>query len=122
MRYEDLVAQPQEALRGIAAFLELPFDTEMLAYHIGKTRYEPGLSARKAWLPPNPGLRDWRTQMAERDVELFETIAGDFLYALGYKRGVSTISPKMATVAERCQGWWESEMARRQAKLADCRT
>ena len=36
----------------MAAFLELPFAPEMLTYHEGKTRHEPGLSAKKAWLPP----------------------------------------------------------------------
>lgn len=116
IKYEDLISRPDEILREITAFLELQFCPEMLDYHVGKTRYEPGLSAKKAWLPPTPGLRDWRTQMAERDVELFEAIAGDFLFALGYERGFNTISPRSAVVAERCRRWWDSEMARRQVK------
>ena len=115
-RYEDLVDRPEEILRGIAAFLELPFAPEMLVYHVGKTNFGAGLSAKKAWLPPTPGLRDWRTQMTERDVELFEAISGDLLSALDYERGVNTISPGITTVAERCQKWWKSEMERRQAK------
>jgi Sulfotransferase family len=114
VKYEDLIARPEEMLRGLAAFLALPFAQEMLAYHVGKTRDEPGLSAKQAWLPPTPGLRDWRTQMAEQDVELFEALAGDLLCALGYERGVGTISPQIATVAQRCQRWWESEMAWRE--------
>ena len=114
--YEELVAHPEETLRDLAAFLELPFAPEMLAYHEGKTRYKLGLSAKKAWLPPTPGLRNWRTQMAERDVELFEAIAGDLLSALGYERAFNTVSPKIATVAERCEKWWESKMARRREK------
>jgi hypothetical protein len=116
VKYEDLVVRPDEILRCITTFLELPFAMEMLAFHVGKTRDEPGLSAKDAWLPPTPGLRDWRTQMAERDVELFEAIAGDLISLLGYERGFSTISPRVAEVAERCQMWWDSEMARRQAK------
>ena len=111
IKYEDLISRPDEILREITAFLELQFCLEMLDFHVGKTRYEPGLSPKKAWLPPTPGLRDWRTQMAERDVELFEAISGDLLSALGYERGVSTISPEVTAVAERCQRWWESEMA-----------
>jgi len=116
IKYEDLIARPDEILRGITVFLELPYCREMLDYHLGKISYEPGLSAKKAWLPPTPGLRDWRTQMTERDVELFEAIAGDFLFALGYERRVNTISPGITAVAKRCQMWWDSEMARRQAK------
>src|SRR5207244_13256112 len=48
------------------------FRSEMLDYHVAKTRLQPGLSSKKAWLPPTPGLRDWQTQMAERDVERSE--------------------------------------------------
>ena len=103
VRYEDLVTRPEETLRGIADFSELPFAPEMLTYHVGKARYEPGLSAKKTRLPPTPGLRDWRTQMGKRDLELFEAIAGDLLSALGYERGVATISPEIASVAGRCR-------------------
>jgi Sulfotransferase family len=114
VKYEDLIARPEEMLRALAAFLGLPFAHEMLAYHVGKTRYEPGISAKQAWLPPTPGLRDWRTQLANRDVELFEALAGDLLSALGYERGAATISPQIAAVAQRCQRWWELKMARRE--------
>ncbi len=114
--YESLVVRPDEALQGIAAFLELPFAPEMAAYYEGKTRYNPKLSAKKQWLPPTPGLRDWRGQMAERNLELFEALAGDLLSTLGYERGVSTISSEISTVAERCRQWWEQEMERRRKK------
>lgn len=116
VKYEDLVARPEEILRALAAFLELPFAQEMLTYYAGKVRYQPGLSAKKAWLPPTPGLRDWRTQMKERDVELFEALAGDLLSALGYKRGFPTISPEIAAFAEKYRRWWESETTQRQAR------
>jgi hypothetical protein len=111
--YEDLVARPEEALRRIADFLELANAPEMLAYHAGKRRHRPGLSAKKAWLPPTPGLRDWCSAMAERDLELFEALAGDLLSELGYGRGAPTISPEIAVVAERCRTRWQGEMARR---------
>jgi hypothetical protein len=111
VRYENLVSRPEETLRDITEFLELPFAPEMLAYHEGKVRYNTGLSTKKAWLPPLPGLRDWRTQMSERDVELFEEIAGDLLSTLGYERAFKTISPEIAKVGEQYRNWWETEMA-----------
>ncbi len=115
VRYEHLVARPEETLRGLTAFLNLPFAHEMLTYHEGRTRHEPGLSAKKAWLPPTSGLRDWRTQMTERDVELFEALAGDLLSALGYERSMGATSPGIAKVAEQCRRGWESERARQSA-------
>lgn len=113
LSYEVLVAQPDETLRELSAFLELPFAPEMLAYHQGKTHRKPGRSAKAAWLPPTPGLRDWRTQMTERDLELFEAIAGDVLSATGYERAVETPSPKIRAVADRCRRWWKSRGSRR---------
>jgi sulfotransferase family protein len=116
IRYEDLVARPEATLRDLSAFLGLPFSPEMLAYNEGKTRHDPKLSAKKAWLSPTPGLRDWPTQMDERDVELFEALAGDLLSDLGYERRIDTPSPKIAEIADGCRRWWDSEMARREAK------
>lgn len=116
VKYEDLVAQPEQTLSRLADFLALPCAREMLDYYVGKTRHDPGLSAKQAWLPPTRGLRDWRTQMSPRDVELFEAIAGDLLSTLGYERRYDRITPDIAAVAERCQTWWQDEMTRRRTK------
>ena len=36
--------------------------------------------------PPTRGVRDWRTDLATHDVQLFEALAGDLLDELGYER------------------------------------
>jgi hypothetical protein len=114
VRYEELVDGPEASLRRLTTFLELPFAAEMLRYHQGKLRRDPGLTAKQAWLPPTPGLRDWRTQMRPRDLELFEAIAGDQLSQLGYDRAFPEISPEVARDAERCRAWWQAERTRSQ--------
>ncbi len=116
VRYEDLVARPRETVESICHFLQLPFAPEMLAYHVGRQRVQPGLSAKKAWLPPTPGLRDWRSQMSERDAEVFEALAGDLLSSLGYERTTGVPSPVVAALAQRYQSWWEAELERRRTK------
>ncbi len=115
VRYEDLVARPPEMVESLCLFLRLPFAPETLAYHLGMQRQQPGLSAKRAWLPPTPGLRDWRTQMSERDAEVFEALAGDLLSSLGYER--ATGAPRLAVteLAQRYQSWWEAELERRRA-------
>lgn len=84
--YETLVADPERGCRDIAGFLDLEYDDAMCRFHEGRVRDKEHLSAKKAWLPPTQGLRDWRSQMSPDDVELFEAAAGDLLEELGYPR------------------------------------
>jgi hypothetical protein len=112
LKYEDLVQEPEATLREVCNFLALPYAPEMLEYHRGRQRHKKSLSAKSAWLPPTPGLRDWRTQMAAPDVELFEALAGDLITTLGYPRAGQETSAATARRADRCRARWEEEMAR----------
>jgi hypothetical protein len=100
VRYERLVDRPVQELARVAAFLNVPFAVEMLTYYEGKKRYEEGLSAKSAWLPPTSGLRDWRTQMAPENIEVFEALAGDLLEELGYPLFTDVMSPAKAEHAK----------------------
>jgi hypothetical protein len=93
IRYEDLVLRPADEARDLCSFLEVPYEAGMLEFHRGRTRPGPGRSAKEAWLPITPGLRDWRTQMAPDDVERFEAAAGDLLDELGYPRAYPSPPP-----------------------------
>jgi hypothetical protein len=86
VRYEELVHDPERVCRDLCAFLDLPYDEAILRLHEGRTRTEPGLTAKQKWLPVTPGLRDWATQMPDPDVERFEAAAGEILDELGYPR------------------------------------
>jgi len=111
--YETLVARPQETLRGLAEFLGLPDAPEMAAYHVGRTVDRPGMSAKKAWLPPTAGLRDWHDHMSTRDRALFEALAGDLLSELGYDLSIDTVPAEVTDTAERCRSWWEAQLPHR---------
>lgn len=110
VRYEQLVAEPEGSLQELAEFLGLPYDAAMTKYHQGRVKQSAGLSPKAAWLPPTRGIRDWRSQMSERDRELFHAIAGDQLAMLGYEPGCSRVSDAVAAVAEECEAWWSREM------------
>lgn len=94
VRYEDLVVRTERELRDICAFLGLPFSDSMLSFHEGKTRREPGLGSKDQWLPPTPGLRDWRAQLARADAERIEAVAGGLLDRHGYDRQFDRIGPQ----------------------------
>jgi hypothetical protein len=88
LRYEALIADAARECDALCAFLGVPFDERMLTFHEGRERDDPNLSAKRAWRPITAGLRDWRTEMGEEDLERFEAAAGDLLDELGYPRAV----------------------------------
>ena len=103
LRYEDLIADPEAALRKVCEFTELEFDPAMLDYHEraserlselsdlpgkgGKVR--PGSERIAAHAltsePPRSDRVDrWRTELSEEAISDYEAVAGDLLAELGY--------------------------------------
>ncbi|VAX39670.1 hypothetical protein MNBD_PLANCTO03-2169, partial [hydrothermal vent metagenome] len=110
IRYESLVADPAGECAALCEFLGLEPDRAMAEFHAGRSRPAPGKSANAAWLPPTPGLRDWRTQMPPEHIEMFEAIAGETLAELGYERRFPRISPSVAALAAERTARWEQEV------------
>jgi Sulfotransferase family len=100
IRYEELVASPEPVLRSLCTFLELPYSSEMLAYH---RRAHERLAELKGWpdrgasasefevmhaltrKPPQTSrIGRWRTEMSREEVRSFEAIAGETLQSAGY--------------------------------------
>jgi hypothetical protein len=73
----------------------------MLRFHEGRTRNDPGLDAKDAWLPVTSGLREWRAQLPAEDVERFEAVAGGLLDELSYPCGCAEISREVVRQAAR---------------------
>ena len=121
VRYEALVADPEVETQQLCAFLQIPYDDATLRFHEGKTKSDPRLSAKRAWLPISRGLRDWRTQMARNSVEAVEAAVGDALDELGFARAfpapglaararaarvTSTCEPRLPTPDEPFPAGW----------------
>jgi hypothetical protein len=88
VRYEDLLEDVEGVVRSLCGWLELDFEPQMLRYHERADLVSFGemWKYRNVVRPPTAGMRDWRTQMAPRDVGLFEALAGPALEAAGYER------------------------------------
>ena len=117
VRYEDLLDGPEDALRRLCAFVDVPFDDAMLRYYeripemvIGSGQH------RKLSQPPTKGLRDWRTVMSRTDVAVFESIAGRSLDAFGYER-----SDVHASVGVRVRVGWQDGTSFARSRLAGVR-
>ncbi|MHC5027730.1 MAG: sulfotransferase family protein [Planctomycetota bacterium] len=117
--YEMLAAEPENTMTEVADFLQIPDAGEMSRFHVGRTKSASKLSAKAAWLPATKGLRNWRDQLPDRDVALFEALAGDTLDELGYERATDQASPTIASVAEECRAWWKK---RKWHRLSGSRT
>jgi Sulfotransferase family len=104
LRYEDLVAAPEQPLRRVCELIELEYDAAMLSYHEDASerlsqlgdlaaergrRERPGserLAAHALAAEPPSAARTgaWRTEMSERDRAAFKSVAGPLLRELGY--------------------------------------
>jgi Sulfotransferase family len=83
VRYEDLVASPDDVVASICAFAELPFVPEMLEY-AGEVDVSAKPHQQRLRQPPTVGVRDWRSELGAEEALSFEAVAGDLLAALGY--------------------------------------
>jgi len=104
LRYEDLVADAEGALREACALIGLEFDPVMLSYHegaeqrlaeLGDLAPEAGRAGRSgaerraahalaAERPTEARTGGWRDAMSESQRAEFEAVAGDLLAELGY--------------------------------------
>ena len=98
VRYEQLVAAPEETIRAVCAFASLPYEPAMLDY-AGTVDLRDKPHQQRLAQPPTAGVRDWRTEMAAADVAAFEEIAGDLLRRLGYD-----VEPRRGRPSARARG------------------
>ncbi len=103
LRFEDLVAAPEDHLRPLCAWAGLPFHDGILSYHESETTraYAQAGDPRKRWLtrPPDPDRTDrWKQDMSPDDQASLLRQAGGLLAHLGYEVGA------LSTRQERLRG------------------
>lgn len=99
VRYEDLVARPEAEVQAICGFLGLDYSHDMLA--IERTDRSKVVEDQAGWFTnvwsgiTTAAVGKWRTDLTPRQVEMFESVAGDELRALGYATNGVTTSPSL---------------------------
>jgi Sulfotransferase family len=119
VRYERLVAAPEEELRRICEFAGIGFEPGMVDY-TGRVDVSAKPHQQSLSRPPTPGLRDWSSQMAPAGVAAFEAVAGDLLRDLGYETaGRTTLagSSRRLAYATRAAAWRVAAFALRRSPL-----
>jgi len=101
VRFEDLVLEPDVWIRHICEFLEMEYEQGMVAgsgFQIpAYTRKQHDLVGRP---PDAERIEAWRHDLTDREIEVFESIASDFLSGLGYE-SVYGLAAKPRSVGER---------------------
>jgi hypothetical protein len=89
IRYEELVDNPEAALRLICTHLGEPFSGEMLNYHKTAQREMPAESLQwhqSSIKSPDPSKAfAWKSTMSKGDLAIFQEIAGPALELFGYE-------------------------------------
>jgi Sulfotransferase family len=106
VRYEELVAEPEEVIRRVCAFAEIPFEPAVLDY-TGAVDVSGKPHQQRLLRPPTAGVRSWSDDMAGDDIAGFEAVAGDLLAGLGYE--VTSESGSVRAVAARA--WYDARLA-----------
>ena len=85
LRYEDLTADPEEALRRLCLFLDEDYAPAMCEHHkLARELLRPQGRHAPVRDPVHPNSGAWRSRMPLCDQRLFHAVAADLLVDLGY--------------------------------------
>lgn len=93
VRYGDLLEQPEEQLRRVCAFLDIPFEEGMLSYHESDSYKEKAAHfkpSERALKPIDAGSQGrWVRDLSHKDALIVEKEGGSLLRELGYTKDAS---------------------------------
>jgi len=87
LRYEDLLDEPESVMKRVCHFLGEPFAEELFSFHTESVDYPTDrtnlMNLHKPLLRGNTGK--WIENLSVRQIELFESVAREWLERFGYK-------------------------------------
>jgi len=94
IRYEDLVLHPEETLRAVCSFLQLPFDPGVFEFYRKKDEthriYPKEIVERihkNLMTPVNSGRMGlWKAQLTPRQIRVADQVAGKYADQMAYSR------------------------------------
>jgi hypothetical protein len=110
IRYETLVTDPAEAMRGACEFLHEPYAKEMVRRAERGPIYGESQMRRKSEIDPAKAF-EWRRRMPAADRAVVEAAAGDLMSELGYE-----LEGKRRPISPAHRGWWQLSGRARSAR------
>lgn len=103
LKYEDLVSQPQQEMKKLSKFLEIPYHEEVFDFYKQrdasfKNHPDKELKTYHQSLS-NPINKEkigvWKKNLSDKEVEMLETVIGEYSELSGYERIYKTKSAGM---------------------------
>lgn len=92
VKYEDMVEQTELMMKRLCTFLDMKYDSDMLKFHESDEAHRAAKSSNLWSNVSQPIIKGntgkFRTEASEEDIRIFESVAGDVLDVLGYRRSV----------------------------------
>jgi hypothetical protein len=108
VRYEDLIQETEAALRDICSFLDLEYQPQMIK---GSGFKVPGYQYKQHSLigkePDKKRVNAWEKALTPRQIEIFESIAGELLVSLGYALQYKGRAKKISIFEKIASEIWE---------------
>lgn len=99
IKFEDLVQHPEDTMKEICSFLGIDYQPQMVEGAGFKVpRYTMNQHSLVGKRPDPREVNAWETNLTARQVEIFESIAGDMLLSLGYALKYGGYARKMTGV------------------------
>lgn len=103
IRYEDLVARPEESVKDLCTFLGVPYNPVVFDFHLHRDELMttfPTAQIRRIHRslaePVNTGRMDlWKSQLTPLEVRIADQIAGSTADAMGYTRVTTKFSLRL---------------------------
>ncbi len=94
LRYEDLLDDPEKTARDLCSFVGEQYSDQMLAFHESAVAYptDKGNDENLAKPLMQSNKEKWKQQMTQKELRIFEAVAGKELEEYGYARAVPEAS------------------------------
>lgn len=100
LRYEDLLAQPEETVKSICSFLDIKFETAMLEFHKTSQHYIGDHHSELIFKAiDNSNISKWRKNLSPDEIKIYELMAKGPLNKYGYELSQGGTSLKQISLA-----------------------
>lgn len=115
VRYQDLVSDPANTLRGLMAFLGEAYEPSMLSFYEDSKKHMPDQIRSPLVTAPvsKENAEKWRDQLDATQVAIIEDICGNAMDRFGFARESGGLSPLMRLRLRMKLAYWDRKRAAR---------